>query len=439
MRIVQIVPGAGGSFYCENCLRDAGLVGALRAAGHEVLLVPLYLPLAADGAEAPADGAAPADAPMFFGGVNVYLQQKSSLFRKTPRWLDKLLDSPRLLKWAASKAGMTSARDLAETTLSMLQGPDGRQTKELQRLADFLAGRPPVDVVCLSNALLLGLAGEIKKRLGSSVAVMLQDEDMFLDDLPEPYSARCWQAVAERCADADVFLAVSKYYAERMRVRLGLDARRLRVVYTGIDAGGYVPAAHPQRPPTIGYLSRACREFGLDVLVDAFILLKADARFGDARLRVAGGSTAADGPFLGEVRGRAASANVLHDIDFLPDFDRPARQEFLRGLSVLSAPVRHAEAFGMYVLEALACGVPAVLPRRGAFPELAEATGGCLLCEGDDPPALAAAISDLLAAPAACRELGRRGRQAVLERFTLERMAAEVTDIYRQVAGEQRN
>jgi len=153
MRIVQITPSAGDSFYCENCLRDAALAKAIIKLGHEGLMIPLYLPLSVD-----QTGSA-GIAPIFFGGLNVYLQQKSAFFRKTPRWLDRLLDSPGLLRWIGRKAGMTSARDLGQTTISMLRGEQGRQIKELDRLVDWLdtrENRP--DIICLSNILLAGLA-----------------------------------------------------------------------------------------------------------------------------------------------------------------------------------------------------------------------------------------------------------------------------------------
>ncbi|MHC4889658.1 MAG: glycosyltransferase family 4 protein, partial [Planctomycetota bacterium] len=123
MRIVQISPGTGGSFYCENCVRDVAMVRAMQKLGHDALMVPLYLPLRID------KNAAVGNPPIFFGGINVYLQQKSLFFRKTPRWIDRLFDSPRLLGWVGRKAGMRSASNFGEMTISMLRGKQGRQTK----------------------------------------------------------------------------------------------------------------------------------------------------------------------------------------------------------------------------------------------------------------------------------------------------------------------
>jgi len=428
MRIVYLAPGAGGTFYCENCLRDAGLLRALRKVGHEPLMVPLYLPLQID-----EPGSIPT-APVFYGGINVYLQQKSALFRKTPRWVDRLFDSPRLLRWAAKKAGMTKARDLAETTLSMLRGEDGRQVKELERLTAWLAAEARPDVVCLSNALLIGIARRVKEELRVPVICSLQDEDIFLDALPEPHRQMGWEAIAERARDVDAFISVSKYYAALMQERLGLSSDRVHVVYSGIATGGYEPAPSPPHPPVIGFLERMCPEKGLDILVNAFVILKSKEGLKDLKLRVAGGWLKSDEPFLGATRKRLLKCGVLDDVDGLPNLDREDKLAFLRSLSVLSVPARHGEAFGMYVLEALASGVPAVLPRHGAFPELVEATGGGRLYEPNDPPALAAALEELLSNPDEARELGERGRAAVLKDFTVERMAEDVVRVYREVA-----
>jgi glycosyltransferase involved in cell wall biosynthesis len=432
MRIVHLMPGAGGTFYCENCMRDAGLLRTMRRLGHDAISVPLYLPLQLDGPE-PAP-----PSPVFFGGINVYLQEKSALFRHTPRWVDRIFDAPALLRWAASKAGMTDAKTLAETTLSMLRGEEGRQAKELDRLVAWLATEQRPDVVCISNALLLGVARRVRQELGAAVVCQLQDEDIFLDAFPEPWREQSWALVGERARDVDAFVAVSGYYGDLMRQRLGLDADRVHRVYNGIATDGYAPAGAPPDPPAVGYLERLCPEKGFDILVEAFILLKRRAEFADLRLRAAGGWTAGDKRFLESVHRRTEEAGVADAVDALPNLDRPARQAFLRDVSVLSVPARHPEAFGMYVLEALATGVPVVLPRRGAFPELVEATGGGVLCEPEDPEALADALAELLLDADRSRELGEGGRGTVLERFTEERMAGEAVAVYEQALERRR-
>ena len=429
MKIIQITPGAGGDFYCENCLRDNALVLELRRLGHDTLMVPLYLPPAAEGPDAAAG------VPIFFGGINVYLQQKSALFRRTPRWFDRLLDSPRLLRWVAHRAEMTKAKDLGALTLSMLRGEHGRQEKELSRLAAWLTAQGRPDVVVLSNALLVGLVRRIKAGLGVPVVCTLQDEDAFLESLPEPFRRQAWDTVAERAREVDAFVAVSRYYADVMGKRLNLPAARVHAVPVGIDAAGYAPAPEPPKPPAIGYLGQASEGRGLGVLAEAFILLKRGGRAPGLRLRVAGGHTVGDRPFVEQVGRRLAEADAADDAEFLPSPDRAAKQAFLRTLRVLSVPMRRPEAFGTYILEALASGVPVVQPRLGAMPEILEATGGGVLVEPDNPPALAEAIERLLLHPDEARALAERGRKVVLERFNIRRMAQDVLKVYESVAG----
>ncbi len=429
MKIVQLIPGAGNTFYCENCLRDNGLVRTLREMGHDVLVVPLYLPLLTDEPDVCSS-----DVPIFFGGINVYLQQKSALFRKTPRWIDRVFDSPKLLKLAAGMASMTNAEDLAETMLSMLRGEEGRQVKELERLVKWLASRESPDVVHFSNALLLGMAQRIKEELNVPVVCSLQDEDIFVDVLPESQRQIVWETLAQRAAEVDAFIAVSNYYKDFMCTRLGIPDDRVHVVYNGINLEGYKKGSSPPDPPVIGYLERQCREKGLGTLVEAFIILKKRNCVQGLKLRIAGGKTADDELFVEDICQRLDEQGLSDDVEFLPNLIREYRLAFLRTISIMSVPAEHKEAFGIYMIEALASEVPVVQPRHGAFPELLEATGGGILYEPNDAEALATAIEKLLLNPEHARELGKQGRKAVLENFSVERMAYDVVGILEKVA-----
>ena len=451
MNIIQITPGAG-AMYCGNCLRDNALVAALRRMGHEVLMVPLYLPLTLDEEDQSAG------TPIFFGGINVYLEQKSALFRDAPGWFRDLLASPALLKWAAGKAARTRAADLGEITLSMLRGEEGNQRRELDELIAWLKSQPKPDIICLSNALLIGLVRHLKSELRVPVVCMLQGEDGFLDALPETHRAACWKTLAERAAEVDMFVATSRYFGHLMRERLGLSAERVRVVYNGIDLEGYGDKVQPpssealwrsgtpnsklQDPkfaeqkseaPVLGYFARMCKEKGLDRLVEAFIELKKRNRIKDLKLRIGGGCGPADEPFVNSLRERLKESELLDEVEFCPNLDRAGKLAFLKSLSVFSVPAIYGEAFGLYVIEAMAAGVPVVQPRIGAFAELIEATGGGLLCEAGHPKGLADTIEELLLNPQRARELGEAGRRAVFEKFSAEAMARESLRVYREV------
>jgi glycosyltransferase involved in cell wall biosynthesis len=423
MRIIQLTPGTG-SFYCGTCLRDNALTAELRRRGHEARMVPMYLPPILDE-DSTADGE-----PLFYGGVNVYLQQKSALFRKLPRAVDKLFDSPKILERAASRAGSTQARDLGDLTVSTLLGEEGNQVKELNRLVAWLAVEKP-DVVILSNALLVGLARRIKQATGAAVVCTLQGEDSFLDSLPEPDRQRAWDTLSDRAKDCDAFIAVSHYYGNVMRERAQLPADRVHVVYNGILLDGYTPAPNPPSQPTLGYLARMCPPKGLQTLIEAYVILR--QRTSNVKLRVGGSMTKADEQFVHQLRQRLASAGITDGVEFLPNLSRDEKIAFLQSLSVLSVPATYGESFGLYLIEAWAAGVPVVQPRHAAFPELIEATRGGGLCEPNDPQALAAAIEELLSHPEQAQAMGARGRQAVVEKFSVERMADGVLRVLQQV------
>src|SRR5688572_30671322 len=379
MNIVQITPGAGG-MYCGNCFRDNALVAALRKLGHTTLMVPLYLPMTLDDTDQSAG------TPIFFSGINVYLDQQSSAFRKAPRWLRNAFSHPKLLKWASGRAAKTRASDLGELTVSMLRGEEGHQVAELDTLISWLKTQPAPDVICLSNALLIGLARRLKQELGSTIVCNLQGEDTFLDALPESHRSAAWRVLIKRCDDVDLFVAPSRYFADLMSRRLEITANRVQVLYNGIKLDGFSPAAAAPNPPVLGFFARMCREKGLDSLVDAFLILKSRECMKDLRLHVGGSLGPADEPFVAKLRKKVAPHKASYR--FSPNVSLSEKQEFYRGLSVLSVPALYGEAFGLYVIEALASGVPVVQPSVAAFPELLKKTGGGLLCEPNDPGAL---------------------------------------------------
>jgi glycosyltransferase involved in cell wall biosynthesis len=402
MRILQLTPGTG-NYYCGGCLRDNALVHALRARGHDVLMVPLYLPIVA---ESPLETG---NAPIFLSGISVFLERK---FR-VPHWLDRVFSAPPLLRASAKLAHLTTAKDLGESAVSMLTGAP----PELDRLLDWLRNQPRFDVICLSNSLLTGMAGRLKKELGAPLVATLQGEDVFLDGLPEPYRAQSWQLLAQRCADVDRFIAVSRYFADIMRSRLNLPADRVSVIHNGIALEGFVPAATPPAVPTVGFLSRMHHSKGLGLLADAF----SELDIPNVRLCIAGAMTNSDEPLVASLRRKLGNR-----VEFLPNLDRNAKIAFLQSLNVLSVPTLYAEAFGLYVLESLACAVPVVQPRHGAFPELIQATGGGLLCEPNDVHSLADALRQLLTDPPRARQLGHTGQVAVCENFNIGIVAQHI-------------
>lgn len=427
MKIVHLTPGTG-NFHCGSCLRDNHLVKALRRMGHEVTMVPLYLPLVTD--DEPASGAAAVQV----GGINLYLRQKLGLLRFLPRGWFRFLDRPGVLRAAADRASMTSARELGEMTVETLRGPHGKQAEDWQQLVDWIGREGKPDLISLSNGLLNGLAPAIRESLGVPVVCSLQGEDSFLDTLPEPYKTRSWEAFRANNGSVARYLATSDYYRGVMKNRLGLADEQIVTVRNGMDFAGYGPAERPPEPPVIGYLARLCYGKGLQTLVEAFVRLA--PRLPEVRLALAGTTTAADAGFIAAQKKTLARAGLTGRVTWQENLSFPEKVRHLQGLSVLSVPATYGEAFGLYVIEALACGVPVVEPEHAGLKEVVEATGGGVLCAPDDPEALAGALEDLLRDEPRRLSLAARGKEAVLNEFTSDRMAGDFAAVALTVVDE---
>jgi glycosyltransferase involved in cell wall biosynthesis len=428
MRIIQITPGSGDNFYCENCLRDLSLVKAMHRAALDVLMVPLYLPLNLDAASLDQ-----VQTPIFFGGINVYLQQKIPFFRKTPRWMDRWLDNPRLLKPVGKLAGMTSAKELGQTTVSMLQGPQGRQLKELDRLIDWLKTIDPrPDVIVLSNILLAGLAEKLKQSLNVPIVCLLQDEEGFLDSLPGPYAKEAWSLVRRHAAVFDALVAVSRYYRQIMADRLDVPSGSIHCIPMGLDPNDYpTPSAVPA-VPTIGFLSRMSSEYGLDTLADAVIRLRRRPELKNVRLRVTGGKTGRDDAFIKPIQ-EALERQMPGDVHFQPNYDLAARQAFFQDLSLCVVPVRKPQAYGMFALEACASGVPFMVPKIGVFPEIAQATQAGILYESNTPKDLEQALADALKDPERLTKTGQKGRKGIEENYSIDKTVDKMAELFTQL------
>ena len=440
MRIALVLPGSGTRFYCENCTRDGDLVQMLRSRGHEVIVCPLYLPLeegnaAGDGGRAEDGGWAEdggrAAPPIFYGAINLYLQQRFPMLRRSPPWLERLLDSNVLLRIAGAVSGSTSASGLEELTVSMLKGEEGEQKTHLDRLVRRIETVRP-DVLHLSNGLLLGIARPVKHGLGVPVVCSLQDEDAWIDSMQEPFTSSTWELMAERATDVDLFLPVSTYFSQKMQGLLRLPPERFTVVPVGVDPSRMEPHRLPFHPARIGYLAHISESMGFGLLVDAFIELHRN-HGQDPLLTVTGGSLRSDSRYIKNQIQKLKTAGLWERVSILPSFDRDHRATFLSSLTALSVPVLEGEALGTFQLDAMAAGVPVVQPALGGFSEVIESTGGGVLYAPNTPEALAAALASLLREPDRAQSLGDRGREGIREQYTLEHMMDRTEEAYRSV------
>jgi glycosyltransferase involved in cell wall biosynthesis len=418
--------------YCGSCMRDNTLVSALQRLGHEALLIPTYTPISTDEPDV-------SQPQVFFGGINVYLEQKFWLFRHTPKFLDRLLNSRRLLRWASRFAARTRYSELGELTVSMLQGLSGRQRKEVKRLVTWLREVAQPQIVVLTNALLSGILPALRNDLGVPTFVTLQGDDIFLDALPDMDRQRCFELIRLNCEGAH-FICTSRYYADFMSVYLGLPRDRMHVVYPGLNLAGH-GRNEPHESgsdwrPTIGYFARICPEKGFHNLVDAFIRLRAQAGAPRAKLKASGWLGENHKPFFAAQLQALRDAHLAADFEYVPCPTHTEKVRFLQSLDVLSVPTEYREPKGLYVLEAWANGVPVVLPRHGSFVELVESTGGGLLVTSGDPDDLALGLRRMLEDHELRRQCGRAGESAVRERFTAEVMARETLAVLSRYVGD---
>lgn len=431
MRIASITAGAAG-MYCGSCMRDNTLAAALQRLGHDCVLLATYTPLRTDE----TDVSAPR---IFLGGLNVYLEQKYPALRRMPGWLGRFLSARWLLRQVSRFAVETRAEDLADLTLSVLRGPEGYQAIELERLADWLVRHFQPDVILLTNVLLAGLVPVLRQRLGRPVVATLQGDDIFLEALPAAARQTAVQLIQRHCQQVTGYIVPCQWYGDYMAGYLGLPRDRMHVVYPGLNLAGFPATPRPGaggadgRRLQIGYLARIAPEKGLHVLVEALGLLAQDPHVPPWSFTAAGYLAPHRRGYLEEQKRSAVRAGWADRFHYLGEPDHASKIAFLSGLDVFSAPAQFLEPKGLYVLEALACGVPVVQPRHGSFPELISATGGGLLVEPNAPEALATGLAQLLRDGELRQRLGSAGQAAVRERFTAEQMASATVAVLQRL------
>jgi len=423
MRIAYIATGAAG-MVCGTCIHDNTLAAALIKLGHEVALIPTYTPLRTDEENVSLNR-------VFMGGLNIYLQEKFNFFRHTPAFIDNLLNSARLLNRLSKFSGSTKASELGEMTVSVLQGANGRQRKELLKLVEWLKNEYKPDIVQLNHSLILGFAAELKAQLGAPVVCGVQGEDLFLDDLVEPHKTAAFDLIKEKVNDVDAIIATSDYYSNYMAGYLSAKPAKMTTVHLGINTEDYVnQTRRPQQDEVIiGYLGRLCPEKGLRLLLQAFRQIR-QKHGAKVRLQIAGYMSLKDKSFYESCRQNVQEWGISAAVDFLGEVNRAEKVDFLKRIDIFSAPTIYKESKGLSILEALANGVPVAQPRHGLFPEIIAKTGGGLLFEPESVNSLAKALNILIEDAPKRRQLGEAGRKAVLRDFTAEKMARATTAVY---------
>ncbi|MCL4500069.1 MAG: glycosyltransferase family 4 protein, partial [Chloroflexi bacterium] len=419
IRIAQ--QGAGG-MYCGACARDVTLITGLISRGHDVQVVPLYTPLRLDaGVQLPIT-------PIFYGGINVFLQQLSPIFRYIPAFMDRWLDNPALLRWASKSAVKTRPQELGAMTVSVLSGRDGRQRKELHRLMRYLESEVRPDIINITNSLLSGIAPEPRRSASVPIVCTLQGEDSFVEAIPEPQLSQALGLMRKHASAIDLYLSPGEGYAAKMAEFLDIPKEKIRITRPGIDVNAFKPTAERHRNPfVIGYLSAITPVKGLDILVEAFSILVND-QGRDARLRVAG--RILNEEYWNSITKTIADKGLEARFEHIGEPDFTGKIEFLKRCGVFSVPSLIGESRGMAVMEAMASGVPVVVPDTGVFPELLSLTNGGLLFKSGDAESLAGAIAKIMDDPDAADTTGRSAAEGVAKHYSAEKMAERVLEEY---------
>lgn len=426
MKLLALTAGAA-DMYCGSCLRDNALAAGLKSRGHDVVLMPIYTPTTTDEANV-------SESRVFFGGISVYLEQNVPLFRHTPAALDRLWDSSAVLKLASKRQIKIDPTFLGEMTVSMLKGSNGYQRKEVEKLIRFLRHESKFDVISLPFALLIGLAKPLKDALGCPVVCTLQGEDLFLDQLHEPWKSQARDLIRHAVPHVDHFIAVSDYYAKFMATYIGIAPERISVVPIGINTEGHGPAELKTTPPyTIGYFARIAPEKGLHVLCEAYHRLRQRPGVPATRLVAGGYLLEEHREYLAGCQRRMRDWGLDGHFTYAGAPDRDGKIKLLQSFDVFSVPTTYADPKGLFLIEAMANGLPVVQPRHGAFPEIVNKTGGGLLVPPEEPDALAGALMSLLTDRARAVEMGAAGAASVRAHYTADRMAASAELVFRQV------
>jgi glycosyltransferase involved in cell wall biosynthesis len=428
MRIAYLTAGAAG-MYCGSCMHDNALARALSARGHDCLLLPVYTPIRTDEADVSAGQ-------IFFGGVNVYLQQKWPTLGRLPRPLLRWLDRPGLLRLLTRRAGGTDPALLGELTVSMLRGTHGHQAGEARRLIAWLRDEFRPDLIVMTNLLIGGCIPELKAETGAPVLVWLQGDDIFLDHLPDGSRQTATKLMSELAAQCDGCLVNSRFYADKMGRRLGIDANQFHILPLAIDATPFprreVPAQGSRSqgsPLRLGYFARLAPEKGFHNIVEAFIELSRQMGPGNVELHYGGWLGHQHKAYFAAQQQRLNEAGLAAHHRHCGSPDLAAKVAFLKTLDLFSVPTDYEECKGLYVLEALASGVPVVQPNHGAFPELIESTGGGMLYPASDGAAFAAALRELLSEDAKRQQIGGTACERVREVHSITAQAAQLLEL----------
>jgi len=429
MKILLIIPGSGDTFYCGNCFRDNLYAQALRNAGQDVVIMPLYLPL--------TDKSFQANTPLFFPATSYYVAQKYFGKGKMPRFFEKILNTPSVLRLASSLSGTTSAKGMEQMTLSMIKGDDRNFSKQTEKLIHWIVNNDKPDVIHLSSSLLIGIAKAIKNQINIPIICSLQDEEVWINSLDNKFAQEAWEAIGQNSKYIDRFVASSEFYKSAVLKKLP-EINEVNVVYPGVNVEKYQSPFHKEKEtfpsfggtkegfPTIGFFYRITYEHGLDILAQAFIRLKSENTIPNLKLKIGGGYTRENKHFVNHIR--KILKPYINDVIWSVHYNIEEHTTFYRDISLICVPLRFSEAVGLYICEAFAAGKPAVVPNIGSFGEIVESAG--LLYEPNESKRLTETLRKLLTDNALYENCKENALRLSYEKYSDKISAESLLKIY---------
>ncbi|MCB9892247.1 MAG: glycosyltransferase family 4 protein [Planctomycetes bacterium] len=418
MKIVHLTAGAGAT-YCGSCLHDDAIARAMRTLDVDYVVAPVFTEPRLEHSVNVASRR------VFLGGINVMLQHRHAWLRRVPRFVDGLLNHPRVLRLATLWSGHADTNEIADLTEAMLEGSGGALHKEWERLLDWLEQERP-DVVSFSNLWISGAATAIAQRTNARCISILQGDDLLLNDLPRARRERILAALRDRARAIDAFIAYSRAHARKMGRLLDIPSERITCLPIAVDLPVELPERTPRRddsPPIVGFFARIAPHKGLDGLVDAFLALRRRAGFEHAELHVGGSLAADDRRWFHDLAARVRRHVPQRAFRHVGTLERVDKFAFLTSLDVLCIPSSYEESKALSLLEGLACGTPCVATAHGIHEELAEQLGGMHLVPPCDTTALTDTLAEVLLGRDEAADATRHARQAIRVRHHPERAA----------------
>jgi glycosyltransferase involved in cell wall biosynthesis len=210
---------------------------------------------------------------------------------------------------------------------------------------------------------------------------------------------------------------------------------RVRVLSNGIDLSECPdpPTSLPadRKPPRILFLGTIGYRKGVDVLLRAVQRVRQLDPSGDFSLDLCGED---EDPGQGQaLRALADELDVRQLVHFRGPVLGEKKAAILRQADVFVLPST-AEGFPNSLLEAMLVGLPVIVSRVGAMPEIVSPDNGFVI-EPDDVSALAKHLVSLIDDPALRRKMGTAGRRKVEQQYDLERVLPEFKSLYHDVVG----